>query len=348
MKIILSVTTLLLSLACYGDALSFGEGTNTKVTQSCPSVSDKKIPKYTIQLISTQTVAKAKKTIEKLPNVYKKDTHLYKVGCYIAARYKSTDSKQELKPMLKEFQKLGFKDALIIKSTKWHMKTNLLKDPSAKKINPKKQKPNKTQESKEKEQNKELIKVKTHSISKFVHSNMILKADQAYKNGDESTAMVYYEMLYNAGGATRRIKNNLCYLYGKRGAWLNAKEIIEKEKYASKFIYAYAYGALESNQDHFIQNLSEYILIDKTGKLALLGGYYYEQKEDMQRALGYYKMAYEKNPSNWYNIYAYARALDIQNEPRKALRYYEKVLAKMHKDAKNYQLVYNRVQQLRE
>ena len=341
MKITLPVTTLLLTLACYGDALSFGEGTDTKVTQSCPSVSDKKIPKYTIQLISTQTVAKAKKTIDKLPNVYKKDTHLYKVGCYIAARYKSTDSKKELKPMLKEFQKLGFKDALIIKSTKWHMKTNLLKEPTLKKL------PSNTSQQQNTQPQKEKIEVKTKHISKFVHSNMILKADQAYKNGDESTAMVYYEMLYNAGGATRRIKNNLCYLYGKRGAWLNAKEIIEKEKYASKFIYAYAYGALESNQDNFIQNLSEYILIDKTGKLALLGGYYYEQKEDMQRALGYYQMAYEKNPSNWYNIYAYARALDIQNKTQKALHYYEKVLQKLKRNEKNYDLVYNRIKQLR-
>ena len=325
MKIRLPVTILLLAVACYSDALTFGEGTNTKVAQSCPSVSDKKIPRYTIQLISTQTVSKAKKTIQQLPEVYKKDTHLYKVGCYIAARYKSTDSQKELKPMLREFQKLGFKDALIIKSTKWHMQTNLLKE----------------------KQEKKEIKPK-QKISKFVHSNMILKADQAYKKGDESTAMVYYEMLYNAGGATRRIINNLCYLYGKRGAWLNAKEIIEKEKYASKFIYAYAYGALESNQDHFIQNLSEYILMDKTGKLALLGGYYYEQKEDMQRAIQYYKMAYEKNPSNWYNIYAYARALDIQKKTQKALHYYEKVLQKLKQSEKNYNLVYNRIKQLRE
>jgi tetratricopeptide (TPR) repeat protein len=176
---------------------------------------------------------------------------------------------------------------------------------------------------------------------------MIVKADEAYKTGDEATAMVYYEMLFNSGHATRRVKNNLCYLYGKRGAWFGAKEIIEKEKYASKLIYAYAYGALESNQEGFIHNLAEYILMDKTGKLALLAGYYYEQKEDMQRALSYYKMAYEKNPSNKYNIYAYARALDIQNDDKKALRYYKKVLQKMKKSENNYNLIYNRILQLK-
>ena len=45
----------------------------------------------------------------------------------------------------------------------------------------------------------------------------------------EATAMVYYEMLFNSGHATRRVKNNLCYLYGKRGAWFEAKELIEQQ-----------------------------------------------------------------------------------------------------------------------
>jgi hypothetical protein len=125
--ILLSLLTLIITLNLYSEALSFSQGADTTVmTQSCAPLSDKKIPKYTIQLISTQTVAKAKKTLKQLPKKYKKDTHLYKVGNYIAVRYKSTDSIKELQPTLKAFQKLGFLDALIIKSTQWHMKTNLL------------------------------------------------------------------------------------------------------------------------------------------------------------------------------------------------------------------------------
>jgi len=350
MKYLWTTPLLLLSLNAFASSsVQFGSATGTEVQESnCIPLSDKKIPRYTIQLTTTKTVATAKKNLQQLPKKYRKETKLYRVGHYITARYKATNSMAELKPLVQGIQKAGFKDALIIKTTKWHMETNLIKAEVQKSVQKKPLKKRIASDTQNKQQ--EIKKEEPHkkTLSKFVQSSMVLKADSAYKKGDESTAMIYYEMLYNSGYKTARIKNNLCYLYGKKGAWFEAEEIIKKEKYSSKLIYAYAYGALESNQENFIQSLSEHILIDKTGKLALLAGYYYEQKEDMQRALVYYKMAYEKNPSSLYDIYAYARALDIQKRPKEALKYYKKTLNKLKKEDVNYVVVYRRIQQLKE
>ncbi len=161
-------------------------------------------------------------------------------------------------------------------------------------------------------------------------------------------ALLYYEMLLNAGVATEKVKNNLCYLYGKRGAWFEAKKIIESEKYISKLLYAYAYGALETNQDNFMQSLGQYILLDKSGRLALLSAAYYEKRGDFPRALTYYRLAYQKNPSDLYNLFAYARALDISKHYKEALKYYKEALRHTNKNKELYSIIKKRAAQLTE
>jgi len=355
-KLSFVTVSLLLSLNVYASSsVEFGSGLDTKVEEvSSTSLSDKKIPKYTIQLTTTKTIETAKKNLEHLPKEYRADTKLYKVGSYITARYKNQDGYSGLKKYLDIFHNAGFKDAYIVQTTKWHMDKNLIRNPLQMSTNKSHKNEEVAKQASSVQVEKELLPEK--KLSKYVQSGMVLKADKAYKSGDETTAMIYYEMLYNSGYATQRVKNNLIYLYGKKGIWFEAKEIVEKERYASKYLYAYAYGALESNQDNFIENLSPYILVDKSGKLALLAGYYYEQKEDLSRALVYYKMAYEKNPSSLYNIYAYARALDIQEiagleknkGSQQALKYYKKALQKLKVSDKNYNVVRTRITQLEE
>lgn len=321
--------------------LGFSSGDLCK--KSSPPAEYKKVPRYTLQVMSTKTVETAKKILKRLPPQLQKEIKLYKSGCYIASRFSKADKAQTLQKYIAEFKKYGFKDAYIVKTTKWHMINNLISSGVSEKEKP--SKPQNTQSNIQKKKPSLILKKKT--VSKYMKSEMVLKADKAYKNGDESMALVYYEMLMNSGSTTRQVMNNLCYLYGKRGAWFEAKKIIEREKYTSKLLYAYAYGALEANQDNFIQNLSEYILLDKSGRLALLAASYYEQREDFPRALSYYKIAYKKNPSDIYNIFAYARALDITKKYKEAVLYYKKALQHTNKNQAIYDTIRNRISQLK-
>ena len=184
---------------------------------------------------------------------------------------------------------------------------------------------------------------KFHKLSKFTISKMIAQANKAYRSGDEMQAMMIYEMLLSAGVKSQRMKNNVCYLYGKYGAWSQAKDMIQKERYQSKLLYAYASGAVITSQKNFYDNLKEYILLDRSGHLALLAGYYFEQKKQMKRAFDFYKMAYEKNRSDLYNVYAYARSLDMLGKHQMATQLYKKLLLLTKEGSDIYKQIKSRV-----
>jgi len=339
---ILSSTFLVSSLLLANSTVSF----NVNDVKTSPSKVSKQEALYTIQILSVKKLETAKSKLERLPMELKKDTHLYQVGKYIALRYSQSKSFKELSSYTDEFKKYGFLDSYVLKSSSWHMKTQ--------KINLNGQNNSPIVEKKVQEtinnpiEKKSSIQIVNNTkISKFVKSNMLLKAAKAYKEGDESTAMLYYEMLLNSGYSTDKIRNNLCYLYGKRGAWDEARRIIEKEKYAGKLLYAYAYGEIETNQDNFLEHMSQDIMIDKSGRLALLAGHYFEEREDFVRAASFYKISYDKNPSDLYNIFAYARSLDIQEKYSEALKQYSKILVRVNKNHKNYAQVEQRVLELR-
>jgi len=278
---------------------------------------------YTIQLFSTKNLDYAKKLFKKIPTDLQHQTHLYKVDGFIKCRYAQTPFYSKIKPFIKEFEKAGFKSAYVVETTSLKMKNELL-------------------------QNKVSAKPKIPKISNFLNSNIMLKANSAYKNGNDFQAMIYYEMLLASGNKNQKIKNNLCYLYGKRGAWFQTQELMDKEKYINDLLYAYAYGAVETNQKDFYQNLSQYIMIDKSGRLSLLSGYYFERQNKMQRAFGFYKMAYEKNPSNAYNIFSYARAEDIAQNHKKAVSLYKDILRKIDNSNPLYDSIKKRLNQLGE
>ena len=284
---------------------------------------------YTIQLFSSSNLKSAQKTLKKVPQALQNKTRLYNVGKYVACRYSQRLSYDEIKADLEKFSATDFNKSIIIKSTIGHMKVALIPDD--------KNNINNTSQNN--------TKNKTNKISKFDKSNLLLKAKSAYNKGSESETMIYYEMLLASGVTNQKIKNNLCYLYGKHGAWLEAKAIIESERYYGKLLYAYAYGAVESNQESYYFDLSPYIMIDKSGSLMLLSGYYFEKKEDMPRALSFYKMAYEKNPTDMYNIFSYARVLDIQQE-NQALSLYKNILSKVDNSHPLYATTHKRVMEL--
>lgn len=184
------------------------------------------------------------------------------------------------------------------------------------------------------------------SLSKFASSRVISKANSAYKKGDYMQAIIFYEMLLSSGNTSRKVKNNLCYLYGRVGAFLQAQEIINSVKYPSKLIYAYAYGSATTGQESFYSNLSKYIPYDKSGKLMLLSGYYFEMKHKMDRSLAFYKMAYKTNPADRYTLYAYARAEDIQHHQENALNLYKKIVASTDASTQIYKEAQKRIYQI--
>ena len=289
---------------------------------------------YTIQLFTLTKKYPKKEIINKIPPKLRDEVHLHAVADRkTVACYSQASNYSEIKSKLQKVKKAGYKNAYIITTRKWtmphkekHQKQRLSKDTPSQVT----AKVNKREYKKQK-------------LSKFVISKMIVKANKAYKSGDEMQAMIIYEMLLSAGVKSQRIKNNLCYLYGKHGAWNQAKDVIQKERHQSKLLYAYAKGAVITSQKNFYKNLKEYILLDRSGHLALLAGYYFEQKNQMKRAFDFYKMAYDKNRSDLYNIYAYARSLDMLGKHQMATQLYKKLLLQTKEGSDIYKQVKSRV-----
>jgi len=268
---------------------------------------------YCVQLFSINNSHSEKKIMNKMPLNLKDEIHFHRVKKQIIGCYSQSSKYADIKKKLKRAKRAGFKKAYIITTTRWYM-------------------PTKSKETK-------LVQPAKKIVSKYLVSQMISKANRAYKNGDAMQAMMYYEMLLSAGAKSEKIKNNLCYLYGKNGAWIQAKDIINKQRYQSKLLYAYANGAARTLQPNFYKNLKEYIVLDKSGHLALLAGYYFEQKHQMQKALTFYKRAYEKNKNDIYNSYAYARYLDIIGKQQEAITLYKKLYVQTKEGSNIYKAV---------
>ncbi|MFA5234366.1 MAG: hypothetical protein WC390_08210 [Sulfurimonas sp.] len=293
---------------------------------------------YTIQLFTQNSVEQAKKLLQKLPINLKSGTELYKFGESIKARYAPMEKYSDIQPFLQQFQQSGFRDAFIVKSSSLLMEESRLQAKSA------------VPEEIAKEEIAQEIKPQKESekeLSQSVKSEMLLKAQEAYRKGDENEAMIYYEMLVASGEASQKVVNNLCYLYGKRGAWMQAKSLIEKQEYHGKLLYAYAYGAVMNNKESYYEDLLPYISLDSSGRLLLLTGYYFEKREDSKKAASFYKMAYEKNKSDDYHKFAYARALDME-QSKEALLHYRELLAKVDNSHPLYLPIQKRVNELGE
>lgn len=291
---------------------------------------DKKTTIYSVQLFAEKNIEKAKIRVDKVPQNIKNEITLHNIGNYIVGRYAQNESYRSMKQNLEKIHQAGYRDAYIIESTDWDMKNSLVFDG--------------TNEEKKQVAQKQDSNPK---ISKFDKSDILLKANNAYQNGDETGAMLYYEMLLASGYENQKIKNNLCYLYGKKGAWFQAKSTIESERYQGNLLYAYAYGAVQNNQENYYNDMLAYIAVDGSGKLMMLTGYYFEKKDDMQRAASFYKMAYEKNPSDVYNIFSYARVLDMeQNAQARGL--YRDILNRVNDSHPLYATIQKRVRELGE
>ena len=314
------------------ESLTYGGG-NTNV-QTKTQESYKKV--YSVRFLSVPKKTSHKKIFQSIPKDLRDETRIVPSGNYLTAMFTQRDSRDAVLKDLAYIKEIGYKDAYIRASQKAFRKTTAIKSlPKARQTAQK--------------QRQEIIKepvVKRQSISKFTKSRIIHKANDAYKKGDYMQAIIFYEMLVASGNTTRKVRSNLCYLYGRVGAFIQAEEIIDNAKYPAKLIYSYAYGAATTGQENFYSDLSKYIPFDKSGKLMLLSGYYFEMKHDQERSLTFYKMAYEQNPVDSYNLYAYARAEDIVHNLDSALNLYKKIIATTDKSSQIYKEAEKRVYQI--
>ncbi len=279
---------------------------------------------YSVRFLSVPKSISEQKILKHIPKSIKKHTYFMNSGNYLTAMYQARNSYKQILKDLIMIHKLGYKDAYIRVRKVPYKEVKVFKKEHLKNTN--------TQ----------------HKLSKYTLSEIIYKANKAYKKNNYMQSIIYYEMLLSSGNASPKMKQNLCYLYGRIGAYLQAKTIIDNAHYPSQFIYAYAYGAATTGQENYYNNLTSYIPLDKTGRLLLLSGYYFEHKGDIKRALAFYKMAYEKNPSDNYNLYAYARAQDIANNKKDALQLYKQLLSIVKQDSQLYKNAQQRIQQLGE
>ncbi len=323
------------------DTLVFGEE-STNVVEN--SVQEKKVQQkvYSVRFMSVPMDTPKSKILHSIPKDLRADTKIVPSGKYLTAMYKERLDHDAIVKDLKYIRQKGYKDAYIrshkkfVKAEKEYKRAEKKSVKTLRKEVAKKRK-NSFQ--------RDIIRPK---ISKFTNSRIVYKANDAYKKGDYMQAIIFYEMLVASGNASRKIKNNLCYLYGRVGAFAQAEEIINSSKHPAKLIYAYAYGAATTGQENYYSNLSKYISYDRSGKLMLLSGYYFEMKEQRERALTFYKMAYEQNPSDIYNLYAYARAEDILNHKKSALSLYKKITKLADVSSEIYKVAKKRESQLGE
>ncbi|OHE06491.1 MAG: hypothetical protein A3G74_02460 [Sulfurimonas sp. RIFCSPLOWO2_12_FULL_34_6] len=311
---------------------------------------------YTVQLFSDNNIETAKRLLERVPPEFKSETHLYKVDGYYKARYFQSPSYSAIKLQASKIQKAGFKGAFAVKTTKLQMNKELIGDKKSEVITVK---PMLTHVNKElEEKNKKEIpkkeiprkniqnnKPQLNKSDKLNKSDILQKAKSAYLKGDEGEALRYYEQALSKGFANEEARNNLCYLYGKQGTLSKAKEVIKGQRHKDKLIYSYAYGAVESNQKNYYNDMKEYIESDGNGKLTMLSGYYFEKNKDMQMAEELYKNAYEKNPTDVYNIYAYARLFDIKKNAQ-AVNIYKDILKSIDNTHPLYDTIVKRVADL--
>ena len=303
------------------DSLVYGEKNTAVKTQRHKSY--QKV--YSVRFLSASKKISHKKILQSIPKDLRDGTRIVPSGNYLTAMYKERNTHEAVLKDLEYIKEIGYKDAYI-RASKKAFKQRIKKQHTST--------VSKKQVKKEK------------SLSKFTSSRIISKANSAYKKGDYMQAIIFYEMLVSSGSTSRKVKNNLCYLYGRVGAFLQAEAIIDKDKYPAKLIYAYAYGSATTGQENFYSNLSKYIPYDKSGKLMLLSGYYFEMKHKMDRSLAFYKMAYETNPTDSYTLYAYARAEDIQHHQENALSLYKKIVSTTDASTQIYKEAQKRIYQI--
>ncbi len=289
---------LILSNVSYGQELLFGT----------PSI--KAAPKKTsssLQILSTKSLSQSLDIIESVPEKYRSGMEVYQIGGYYVTRYINIPNKSSLQLIIDDFKKAGFTSLLAYKHSPKSAPLTLSKTSI--------QRPSATSS----------LQVHTPALSQHEQTKLIIDAQLAYAQRDFSQATIYYEMMVAGGINDRPILLNLCYLYGREGSSVLMEKLIEGKRGINDYLYAYGVGALEAGRSDLYSALSPHLIYDKSGKLAMLCGYFFEQEKNTERSKAFYTMAYEFNPSDPHILYAYARSVDMSGDKEKAIYLYTQI-----------------------
>ncbi len=289
----------LILTALSADELSFGATqTNTQ----------KIVPVQSLQIHSSKTLEGELNSLKHVPPYHRQYIGIYQVGEYYATRYTNPTYPHILPWIIRDFKKAGFKSSFTLTPNPKNMPLQTLSHKNNVAPVPAKTAP--------------VLLTTTQPLTQHEQTRLILNAQNAYEKHDYSQATIYYEMMVAAGIKDRQILLNLCYLYGREGSSLLMEKLIEGKRGINDYLYAYGVGALEAGRSDLYSVLSPYLAYDKSGRLPMLCGYFFEQEKNTQRAAAFYKMAYETAPNNPHILYAYARSVDISGEKEKALTLY--------------------------
>ena len=299
---IASLFAVLIVSSMHADELSFG---------SLPLKTKMSPDAQAIQLHSSQTIEGALDSLKKAPPYYRHHVDIYHEGELYVTRYQNRKYPRILPWIIRDFKKAGFNDAYIIPAS------------LSKAIQPTKN-PISSLNTKKVPSLASHVDVQSHQVPLTQHeqTRLILDATNAHQQHDFTQATIYYEMMIASGMKDRQILINLAYLYGREGSFGLLEKKIEGKRGINDYLYAYGAGALEAGRSDLYHALSPYLIYDKSGKLSMLCGYFFEQENDPKRAAAFYKMAYESAPSDPHILYAYARSVDLSGDKEKALYLY--------------------------
>jgi len=258
---------------------------------------------YIIQLLSTKSKNGAQETVKKVPKKYQSGITILQSNGFYGVRYAAITDAAHLTAIINDFKAAGFASPFVFKTKTAPSLTQktAISPLKTSKLN---------------------MEIPPQKLSQHDQTRLMIDAQNAYEKQDYSQATIYYEMMVASGVKDRQILLNLCYLYGREGSSLMMEKLIEGKRGINDYLYAYGVGALESGRSDLYSVLSPYLVYDKSGRLAMLCGYFFEQEKNPQRAAAFYKMAYETAPNNPHILYAYARSVDISGEKENALTLY--------------------------
>lgn len=298
------VLSLALSSLAWSQELSFG-------TTSTP-----KKEGYVLQLLSTKSHDGAQATLRKVPQKYQSGIAIEQNNGFYGVRYLTVIDKQHLPQIISDFKAAGFNSPLALRASTLKTATLPPKNVSTQTSSTPKYANTPAQSSK---LNIESLPSK---LSEHDRTRLIIDAQNAFASQDYTQATIYYEMMVASDIKDKQILINLCYLYGREGSTTSMEKLVEGKRGLNDYYYAYGVGALEAGNRDLYTALAPQLVYDKSGRLAMLCGYFYERQNNPAKSASFYKMAHTTNPNDPYILYAYARSVDIAGDTNKAIYLY--------------------------
>ena len=281
---------------------------------SSDNVKKSNVSTQALQVHSSKTLDSAIESLKSVPVFHKQHVGIYQSGEYYATRYSNPAYPKIPRWIINDFKKAKFNTQFV-----------MYPDPGNKAIGRVSKKENRPVAVKSAPVNMTKpvqYNTQTSVLDEHSKTRLMMDAQKAYEQHDYTQATIYYEMMVASDIKDKQILLNLCYLYGREGSSAQMEKLVEGKRGVNDYYYAYGAGALESGSRDVYAILSPQLAYDKSGRLAMLCGYFYERENNPARSASFYKIAYAANPNDPYVLYAYARSVDMAGDIDRAVYLY--------------------------